>query len=70
MQGKSEFTHDEYDTIKDLLHERGRADRDRQKAIRGKMRKIGFYISDFGEAGFTIGDLDDCIKLGRIKIAD
>ena len=70
MQGKTMFTRNEYNTIKDLLHERGRADQDQQKAIRRKMRKIGFYISDFGEAGFTTGDLDDLVTSGRIKVTD
>ena len=70
MKGKTRFTRDEISALKAMLHELRRADRDQQKAIRGKMRRLGFYISDFGGPGFTSGDLDDLIKMGRIKVID
>ena len=70
MKGQTQFTRDEISAIKGMLHERGRADPDRQKAIRGKMCRLGFYINDYGEAGFTSGHLDDLIKIGRIKVTD
>ena len=70
MKGKAQFTRDEISAIKGMLHDRGRADRTRQKAIRRKMRRLGFYITDYGEAGFTSGHLDDLIKIGRIKVTD
>lgn len=70
MKGKALFTREEISAIKVMLHERGRADRNQQKAIRHKMRRLGFYISDFGGPGLTSGDLDDLIKMGRIKVTD
>ncbi len=70
MQRRSQFTRDEYNTIKDLLYERGRSDRHKQKAIRSKLRKLGFYISDYGALGFTTADLDDMIARGRITITE
>ncbi len=70
VQGKSHFTRDEIKAIKDLLYDLRRADRDRQKAIRGKMRRLGFYITDFGEHGVTTADLDDLITSGVIKVSD
>lgn len=70
MQGKTQFTSEEFEDIKGLVHELRRADRDGQKTIRGKMRRIGFYITDFSGPGFTTGDLDDLVTSGRIKIID
>ncbi len=71
VQGNTQFTREQIKAIKGLLHELRRADRDRQKAIRGKMRKqYGFYITDFGGPGFTTGDLDDLITSRQIKVID
>lgn len=70
MQGKAQFTSKEANAIRDLLYEKARADRDRQKSIRGKLRRIGFYISDFGGPDFTAADFTDLVKSGRIKIID
>ncbi len=71
VQGNTQFTREQIKAIKGLLYELRRADRDRQKAIRGKLRKqYGFFITDFGGHGFTTGDLDDLITSGRIKVID
>lgn len=71
VQGNTQFTREQINAIKGLLHELRRADRDWQKAIRGKLRKqYGFFITDFGGPGFTTGDLDDLITSGRIKVID
>ena len=71
VRGNTQFTREQIKAIKGLLHDLRRADRDRQKAIRGKLRKqYGFFITDFGGHGFTTGDLDDLITSGRIKVID
>lgn len=70
MKGKAQFTRNEIIAIKDMLHDRGQADRGQQKAIRSKMRRLGFYITDHGGPGLTSGDLDDLIKMGSIKVTD
>jgi hypothetical protein len=41
------FTSSELDELRRLVREKQTSDRDRQKALRSKMRRIGFYISDF-----------------------
>lgn len=71
--GRSTFTEVEAHDIRRLLREKGIADRDRQKSIRGSLRrKYDFYISDFSTDadGFTAADFDACIARGRITIAE
>jgi TDG/mug DNA glycosylase family protein len=56
-----------------LLREKGTADRDRQKALRGQLRRrFDFYISDFAAetGGFTASDFDALVARGTIEIAD
>lgn len=73
MQGKKSFTKSDADAIRELLREKSRADRTKQKTIRGKIRsKYGFYISDFtfSSDAFTHSEFDRLIQIGRIKIID
>ena len=70
MQGKTQFSRDEINRIRDLLQKLRRADRYRQSAIRGRLRRLGFRISDYGGYGFTTADLDDLITSGRITVTD
>jgi hypothetical protein len=54
-----------------LIHEKQTADRDRQKLLRGKMRRIGFYITEFADyAGFTVFDFDELLDRGVINCSD
>ena len=71
IKGKRTFTQDEFNRLRELVLELRRAYGDDQKPIRDKMRKIGFYITDFsvsGPAGFTESDLKDLVQTGQIKI--
>lgn len=58
--GRLEFTSAEIAQIRGLLVELGRADRDAQKSLRAKLRRIGFYISDVSHDsnGLTARDLN------------
>lgn len=47
MQGRQTFTRDEADQIRALLREKAVADRNEQKRLRGRIRRLGFYISDW-----------------------
>lgn len=48
MQGRNTFTQAEFDRLCQLFKERDAAEsKSEQKKIRGKMRDLGFYISDF-----------------------
>jgi hypothetical protein len=72
MTGRDRFSRSEADEIRRLLKLVRRAERSAQKVLRGKLRALGFYISDFagGPAGFAVSDFDDLVRSGRIKITD
>jgi hypothetical protein len=69
MKGKDTFTQIEISEIRNLIKERIKADRSRQKGIRAKMRNIGFYGSDdFGIVDMQPSDFERLINSGRIKV--
>jgi len=70
MKGKTKFSAAEADKIRELLRLKARADAAEQKKIRGKIRQVGFYISDFTDAvdGFLSQDFDDLISRGTIVV--
>jgi hypothetical protein len=70
--GRSSFNPAEVDELRRLLREKQTADRSRQKALRARMRRIGFYISDFASdyKGFVVSDLDELIRRGTITVVD
>ena len=72
LKGKRSFTQDEFNRIRDLVRELRSSDRKEQKTIRGKLRKMGFYISDFhlDPHGFTEGDLLELVQTKQIIIVE
>lgn len=55
MKGKTTFTKAEAEEIKRLINAKLRDDSTKQKGIRNKIRKLGFYASDFGfRDGYTV----------------
>ena len=57
MKGEKSFSKEVYGIIINLISEKVKASTDKQKGIRAKIRKLGFYASDFGFAGgFTAKD--------------
>ena len=64
------FSPSEIDELRSLLRELRRSDRNRQKALRARMRRMGFFISDFSHDadGFTVSDLDELIRRGTIDV--
>ena len=70
--GRSSFTQAEIDELRRLIREKQTADRSRQKALRARMRRIGFYISDFASdyGGFVVSDLDGLISRGTIEVIE
>ncbi len=69
MKGKDTFTQTEISELRNLINERIKADRSRQKGIRAKMRKIGFYgFDDFGIVDMQPSDFERLINTGRIKV--
>ncbi len=68
MKGKNTFTTEETALIKKYIQERVKAKPSTQKGIRAKMRKIGFYGSEFGIYDCQVSDLEGLIRSGRIKV--
>ena len=69
MPKRSTFTAAEVAEIKRIVREKQTAPADRQKTLRAKLRKLGFYISDYSdEPGFVESDVDDLIQRGTITV--
>lgn len=57
MKGKSTFTRAEANQIIELIKEKLASDTYRQKGIRDRIRRLGFYASDFNlYGGYTVED--------------
>jgi hypothetical protein len=65
------FTEAEWAALRVLVEHLRRAPKEDQELLRGGMRGLGFYISDFEKAEnrFVPSDLDRIRHEGRIKIA-
>ncbi len=72
MQGRDNFSVQNIDEIRSLIREKCRADYRKQKVIRAKIRRVGFYISDFSTdpGGFTVTDFDHLIENKLITISN
>lgn len=71
MTKRSTFTSAEIAELKQLNREKQTAPADRQKTLRAKMRKLGFFITDYADyPGFVESDLDELIARGTIMVAD
>lgn len=70
MSARFEFSTNEADHIRNLLREKLTSDRETQKVIRGKLRRLGFYISSFrqGGDGFSEEDFQQLIVEGKITV--
>lgn len=68
MKGKDKFTEAEISKLKMLIQKRCNTPSNQQKAVRDKMRAIGFYGSDFGIKDMTIEKFEGLIRDGHIKI--
>jgi len=68
IKGKSEFTKEVADKICVLIEKKLMSDKNGQKAIRNKIRSLGFYSTDFGMGpgyGYTVKDFLRVIKLNN-----
>lgn len=67
MKGKSSFTRAEADQIIILISKKLKASKHKQKQIRDKIRRIGFYYSDFSsvkiQGGYTQDDFFRFVKI-------
>jgi hypothetical protein len=72
MEGRNTFSSAEAELIRFLLREKSRALRSAQKSLRSKLRRLGFYISDYDSSqdGFSDVDFNNLVSAGRITITD
>ena len=69
MKGKNTFTATEIEKLKDLIRLRNKTEASKQKAIRDKMRKMGFYgKDDWGITDLQENDIDRLIQSGSLKV--
>lgn len=65
MKGKSQFTKEEVREIEALIELKLQTDSITQRKIRPKIRKLGFYASDFGlRGGYTVADFRSVVTIG------
>ncbi|WP_143806976.1 hypothetical protein [Papillibacter cinnamivorans] len=73
MRGKRIFTEKEAAEIRVLIKQK-QHEPDKQKAIRDKIRRRGFYYNDFrpnrNDGGYTVEDFNELIDTGEIQIVD
>lgn len=68
MQSKSIFTRSEANEIISLIKEKLKSDSTKQKGIRAKIRRIGFYASDYGfRDGYTVADFLSVAKIEGVS---
>lgn len=70
MKGRNTFTMAEIKYLYQLFLQKDNADSDEQKSIRNKMRRIGFYITDFTRKGMNSTDFMILCNNGKIGITD
>jgi len=71
MTGRRSFSTGEAEELRRLIREKQTADRDRQKSLRARIRRIGFRIADYEVfGGFTVSDFDDLVQRGAVTITD
>jgi hypothetical protein len=71
MKGKSVFSKAEIKELEELIILRNNTPTNGQKAIRDKMRRIGFYgRDDWGISDLQISDLHSLMEAGLIKVTN
>lgn len=64
MKGKSHFTQSEANEIERLIAQKLLANADRQKSIRAKIRRLGFFASDYGiGGGYTVSEFRNVVSI-------
>ncbi|MDE6794789.1 MAG: DNA-deoxyinosine glycosylase [Muribaculaceae bacterium] len=69
-KGKNKFTLEEIDTLRELIRQKCSVSSSAQKAIRAKMRKMGFHIRDFAEDITSVEEFNQLIDSGKIICID
>ena len=67
---RNEFTRQEYETIRELTRQKLAVSSDKQKGIRAKLRKMGFYWDDYNppRTPFNLETLEQLFRNGTLRI--
>ena len=67
---RNSFSTAEWAALRVLVEHLRRAPKEQQELLRGGMRGMGFYISDFekAETRFVPSDLDRLVHQGRVRV--
>lgn len=67
---RDEFTRQEYETIRELTRQKLAVSSDKQKGIRAKLRKMGFYWDDYNppRTPFNLETLEQLFRNGTLRI--
>lgn len=70
MKGKAEFYITEINEIKELVKQKELASNSEQKKLRSKIRRLGFYYSDFSakKENYNLNNIEALLNNGLIKI--
>ena len=68
MKGRNEFTVEEIGKLKDLIAKKVMSSSSEQKGIRSKIRKLGFYWSDFSKDEYNVENFLKLITNEDIKV--
>lgn len=71
MKSKAFFSKSESEEIIDLITQKLKSEPSKQKGIRNKIRKIGFYASDYGfRDGYTVEQFLSVAKIAGTKVSE
>jgi len=71
MKSKAFFSKSESEEIIDLIAQKLKSEPSKQKGIRDKIRKIGFYASDYGfRDGYTVEQFLSVAKIAGTKVSE
>lgn len=65
---RTTFTEEEYKNIKKLVRQLEKADHDKQKNIRAKIRRLGLYWSEITTLPYTVANLEKMFDQGILKL--
>ncbi|OJV63297.1 MAG: hypothetical protein BGO41_11465 [Clostridiales bacterium 38-18] len=70
--GTNEFTKEAIDKLRVLIADLETSEANEKKKIRAKMRRIGFYITDFDQSrqGFTVAQLQELLDTGIVVVSN
>lgn len=66
---RTTFTEEEYKNIKELMCKLEKANHDKQKNIRAKIRRLGLYWSEITTLPYTVANLEEMFRSKSLKLS-